>query len=110
MSNSVASMWSMAPWATASLIWPRTKSASELVGAVVHQRQGFLVVAHLLDAHRRAEGFLAHDAHAVVHVAEDLRSQVGRAGTVHVEFRGIDVGDGTLGHRLADLAAHEVCC
>jgi hypothetical protein len=47
--------------------------------AVVHQRDGFLVVLDLHDADDRAEAFIAHDTHVVGHVGEDLRRQIGPA-------------------------------
>src|SRR5512139_1313328 len=40
----------------------------EAVGAVVHERDGFLVVAHLHDADHRAEALLDHDPHGMIDV------------------------------------------
>ena len=71
--------------------------------AVVHHRDCFGIVLDRHDAHHRAKAFVAHHAHVVGDVCQDLRRQIGTA-VILVERR--DMGDCTIGHRFGNLRAH----
>ena len=77
------------------------------VGAVVHQRDRLLVVAHLHDADDRPETLLAHDAHLVVDIGQHFRRQIGRACLVLGDLH-VDVRLGALAQRFGLLLADEV--
>ncbi len=76
------------------------------VGRVIHQPDGFLVVANFHDADHRTEGLFHHDLHAVVDIDQYLRRDVGRTGAIFRKGLGIDQRAGALLHRLGDMITH----
>src|SRR3954463_129887 len=90
------------------LVVPRPDRGGEAEGAVVHEAHGLLVRRHLHDPDHGTEALLAHHAHGMVDVDENLRRQVGRSRPAEREWPLLDECAGALAHGFADLSADEI--